>query len=68
MSHVSYINTVIDCLSKRINTDNQAVIKLFPDDFSKGVGYISVHNLLLRDPETVVAFLNRAYVSLLKSQ
>lgn len=50
MSYVSYINTVIDCLSKRINTDNQAVIKLFLDDFSKGVGCIRVHNLLLRDP------------------
>lgn len=50
MSYVSYINTVIDCLNKRINTDNQAVIKLFLDDFSKGVGCIRVHNLLLRDP------------------
>lgn len=47
MSYASYINTVIDCLSKRINTDNQAVIKLFLGDF---------HNLLLRDPLTVVAF------------
>lgn len=44
MSYIRFINTVIACLSKRINRDNEAVIKLFLDDFSKGVGYIRVHN------------------------